>query len=114
MTARLELQKRPSRLHARANKRWYVRGYATVPHPPWGDVGGSSTLPNLIVATGVTAGSPGAWSPANASPPLNLTTLQGKGAMGQTTAWTIGQFVILYDGSNAYWNGTAWTAGIAP
>jgi len=45
---------------------------------------------------------------------LNLTTLQGKGAMGQTTAWTIGQFVILYDGSNAYWNGTAWTAGIAP
>ena len=114
MTARFELQRRPSRLHARVNRRWYVRGYGTVPHPPWGDVGGSSTLPGLVVVTGVTAGSPGTWAPANASPPLNLATLQAKGALGQTGAWTAGQYVILYDGSNAYWNGTAWVAGVVP
>jgi len=114
MTARLELQRRPSRLHARVNRRWYVRGYGTVPHPPWGDVGGSSTLPGLTLATGVTAGTPGTWSPANASPPLNLAALQAKGAMGQTGAWTAGQYVILYDGSHAYWTGTAWAAGEVP
>jgi hypothetical protein len=30
------------------------------------------------------------------------------------TTWTAGQHVVLGDGTRAYWNGTAWTAGVAP
>lgn len=110
---RLEAQRRSRRLHQRANSRWYVRGYTTVPHPPWGDVGGSANPPPIVVATGVTAGSPGSFTPAGATPPANLTAINLRGALGQTVAWTTGQYVILGDGSNAYWNGTAWAEGMA-
>lgn len=110
---RLEAQRRSRRLHARANSRWYKRGYTTIPHPPWGDVGGSANPPAIILATGATPGTPGTWTPAGASAPANLITIQARGALGQTTAWTVGQFNILGDGSNVFWNGTAWAAGIA-
>ena len=110
---RLEAQRRPRRLHARANSRWYKRGYTTIPHPPWGDVGGSINPPAGTVATGVTPGAPGSFTPAGATPVANYTALTARGAMGQTAAWTTGQYVILGDGTFAYWTGTAWAAGIA-
>ena len=37
MTARLDLQRLPSRLHRRVNSRKYRRGYRTLPHAVWGD-----------------------------------------------------------------------------
>ncbi len=62
--------------------------------------------------TGVTAGIPGAFVPATAVP-ANLVALQALGAMGETTAWTVGQNVALGDGTTAHWNGTAWAVGAA-
>lgn len=70
-------------------------------------------VPGTVVVTGVTAGTPGAFTPAGAPIPATLTDLQALGALGQTTAWTTGQYVNLGDASKAYWNGTAWTAGTA-
>src|SRR5262245_5206381 len=40
--ARLDLQRPPSKKHARVNSRDYVRGYDTMPHDPWGE---ASTIP---------------------------------------------------------------------
>lgn len=67
-----------------------------------------------VMPTGVTAGTPGAFTPTGATPPYNLTTLQSFGALGQTMAWTTGQYVVLGDGSFARWTGTAWASGAAP
>lgn len=64
-------------------------------------------------ATGATAGTPGSFTP-DGSTPATLAALQGLGALGQTTAWTTGEFVVLGDESEAHWNGTAWAAGKAP
>ena len=63
--------------------------------------------------TGVTAGTPGAFVPNNATLPADLTALKNLGALGQTTAWAAGQSVVLGDGSHAHWNGHAWAAGAA-
>lgn len=67
-----------------------------------------------IAATGVTPGTPGSLTPTNANVPANLTALQALGPLGETTAWTTGQYIDLGDGSKAYWSGTAWAAGTAP
>jgi len=67
----------------------------------------------LVKATGAAAGSPGTFTPATGYAPLNLAGLTGVTA-APATAWTTGQRVVLNDGTNAYWNGTTWTAGIAP
>lgn len=67
-----------------------------------------------IVATGATAGTPGFFTPAGATPPANLTALQAGGITASpTTAWTTGQYVALGTG-NANWSGTAWASGMAP
>jgi hypothetical protein len=64
--------------------------------------------------TGATAGSPGTWTPTGALPPADLTALQsGSIAADPATAWTTGQYVVLADSSNAYWDGTAWQQGQA-
>jgi hypothetical protein len=62
-------------------------------------------------ATGIT--SPGSFTPPGAMAPANLAGMSSVTA-SPATAWTVGQHVTLGDGSKAYWNGTAWTAGIAP
>ncbi|AKY03698.1 hypothetical protein AVT26_gp16 [Streptomyces phage Lannister] len=68
-----------------------------------------------IAASGATAGTPGSFTPEGATPPANLTALQGSSIVASpSTAWTVGQYVDLGDGSDAYWNGTAWVAGQAP
>lgn len=62
--------------------------------------------------TGATAGTPGTFTPAGSSEPYSLADLAGVTA-SPATAWTTGQYIQLGDGTDAYWNGTAWVAGIA-
>ena len=69
--------------------------------------------------TGVTAGSPGAFTPSGSIAPANLTTLKADAVVGDSGtakpvgAWTTGQYVVLADGSNAHWDGAKWVAGKA-
>ena len=70
-----------------------------------------------VAATGATAGTPGTWSPAGATPPATLAALTGAAppiAATPTTAWTVGQSVVLGDATAAHWSGTAWVTGVAP
>jgi hypothetical protein len=64
-------------------------------------------------ATGATAGTPGTFTPSGSYTPYALADLTGVTA-SPGTAWTTGQRVVLGNGTNAYWNGTAWVAGTAP
>jgi hypothetical protein len=64
-------------------------------------------------ATGATAGAPGAFTPSGATPPANLAALSVCTA-SPTTAWLVGEHVVLGDASQAYWDGTTWLAGAAP
>jgi hypothetical protein len=70
-------------------------------------------VPGQVVATGATAGIPGSFTPAGATPPANLAAMTGIVA-SPATAWTVGQHVEMGNGSDTYWNGTAWVAGIKP
>jgi hypothetical protein len=72
-----------------------------------------------VLPTGITpAGAPngGTFIPVGATLPASFTSLQALGALGQTTAWTSGQFVRLGDMTEAYWAGAGpgWTVGRAP
>ena len=73
----------------------------------------SWTVPGQIVATGATAGLPGTFTPAGATPPANIAAMVGIVA-SPATNWTIGQHVEMGNGSDCNWNGTAWVAGIHP
>jgi len=73
---------------------------------------GSENFPTGIVATGATAGTPGTFTPAGATPPENLAAMSGIVA-APATAWTTGQHVILGDASHAHWSSSAWVAGDA-
>lgn len=68
--------------------------------------------PTAPEATGATAGTPGAFSPAGAFRPETLADMTGVTA-SPATAWTTGQYVMLQDGSFVHWTGTAWAAGKA-
>ncbi|MEU9795064.1 hypothetical protein AB0E27_31515 [Streptomyces sparsogenes] len=65
-----------------------------------------------VAATGATAGKPGTFTPAGAVIPNDLADLALITA-SPATAWTTGQYVALGDGTNAYWDGDSWAAGIA-
>ncbi|WP_239066240.1 Ig-like domain-containing protein [Microbacterium hibisci] len=87
----------------------------------WGLSSAQATIPAVTSCTsndplpsGVVAGSPGYFTPDYARLPGNLNELRSLGALGQTAAWTTGQYVALGDGSEAHWNGTAWQSGRAP
>jgi hypothetical protein len=75
---------------------------------------GAWTRTSMVMATGATATTvgPGSFTPAGAMPPANLAAMTGITA-SPNTAWTTGQSVRLGDGSSAYWNGSAWVAGVA-
>jgi hypothetical protein len=74
---------------------------------------GSWSVPGQVVATGAGPGTGnGSYTPAGATPPANLAALATVVA-NPATAWTVGQFVVLADGSKAHWTGTAWAAGPA-
>jgi len=76
--------------------------------------GSWTRVPWGAVATGASAVStPGSFTPAGASAPYDLAGLAGVTA-APATAWASGTFVVLGDGSQAHWNGTAWAAGVAP
>lgn len=59
-------------------------------------------------ATGATAGTPGAWLPANCIRPARIADAPPPTV---ATAWTAGQYILLADASEINWNGTAWVAG---
>lgn len=65
-----------------------------------------------VPATSAVAGTPGSYLPTNSYAPANLAGATGLTA-SPTTDWTIGQHVVLRDGSNMNWNGTAWVAGVS-
>jgi len=66
------------------------------------------------LATGATAGIPGAYTPAGARKPANRAGLTGIIASPQTT-WTVGQYVTTADAAESHWSSvTHWTPGRAP
>lgn len=78
-------------------------------------VGLKGVFDNLgVPLTGITAGTPGTLTPVNGNRPANLAALVARGALGNTSRWTVGQYVRLADTSEAYWNGTTWLAGRTP
>lgn len=77
---------------------------------------GTQKVPGAVV-TGATAGTPGTWTPSGAAPPSSFTALTGATppvVASPTTVWTTGEYVVLGDSTNAYWNGSAWASGMAP
>ena len=75
---------------------------------------GSWQVPGQVLATGAGPGTGnGTFTPAGATPPQNFAALSGVTA-NPATNWTSGQRIVLADGTTAYWNGTAWVAGIHP
>jgi hypothetical protein len=68
-----------------------------------------------VPATGADAATtPATLIPANSYPPVDLADAQTGFTATPATAWASGKYVVLGDGTNAYWDGTAWVAGIAP
>lgn len=112
MTTRLDKQRPPVKLHTRANVRWQVRGYDSVPHPVWGDFDPTPGGANKGVAK------PGTSYPTEATvtaeDATNAAKLTGLGYVANpTTAWTPGQCMTV----GAYrfsWTSTAWAAGPVP
>lgn len=71
-------------------------------------------------ATGATAGTPGTWTPSGSTPPSSVANLIAGTPSAVTaspaTAWATGEYVqtgTAGPSGQAYWNGTAWTAGTA-
>jgi hypothetical protein len=62
----------------------------------------------------VNQGAPGTWGPPGAGV-ANLVALKASIYFGDAnygrTAWDPGEYVVLLDGTEAYWDGTAWAAG---
>lgn len=91
--------------------------WTSIAPPPVTDGCVPLVQPPPIAITGVTAGTPGEFAPGNATLPVNLAALKADAVVGDsgtskpTTAWTVGQYVVLGDSSQASWNGTAWVAG---
>ena len=87
-----------------------VRGTGGPPKvtPGAGGGGGGGGIPTPT--TKATAGTPGSFA---GGIPGGLTVLQALAALGNTTAWTTGQWVILGDKSLAHWDGAAWAIGKA-
>jgi hypothetical protein len=86
----------------------YTRSF----HAPLGLKGAFANLGIEIV--GIVSGDPATYNPANATRPANLTDIQSQGALGQTDAWDPGEYVILRDNTEAYWDGDSWVEGRAP
>ena len=67
---------------------------------------------NNPMATGATAGSPATFTPSGATPPLSGSGMSAITA-SPNTAWTTGQYAVAGDGTEHYWDGTAWASGRA-
>jgi len=80
-----------------------------------GPIGLRGCFTNLgIPVTAITAGSPATYSPVDATRPADLGALTDLGALGNTTAWATGQYVVLADSSEAYWDSNSWEYGRKP
>jgi hypothetical protein len=81
-------------------------------------LGGKKVIGSATPATGVTAGTPGAFIPAEAVP-ASLSALKADAVIGDagtnkpTTAWVAPEYVVLGDASQAHWGGVSWAAGAA-
>jgi hypothetical protein len=82
------------------------------PQSPGVDMSVPGFSNNGPASTGATAGAPGAWTPANSDPPNKFQSMDTITA-SPATAWTVGQYVTLGDGSLAHWAGAAWASGKA-
>lgn len=67
-----------------------------------------------IPVTAITAGTPATLTPSNATRPGSLAALTLLGALGNTTAWTTGQYILLGNGEEAYWDSNSWESGRKP
>ena len=74
---------------------------------------GPAKLGGPLQPTSATAGTPGSFAPAGAQPPASIAALRGLGALGQTTAWTTGQYIEYGANLKAHWDGTDWATGAA-
>jgi hypothetical protein len=75
---------------------------------------GCSCAAEGTVASTVTAGTPGTWE-ADTFAPFSFDDLvTADPTASPSSAWTTGQYVILGDGTRAYWDGSAWQEGEAP
>lgn len=72
-------------------------------------------IPLGVPATGanVTSTNPATLAPTNSYPPADLADAATGFTATPTTAWETGKYVVLGDGSEAHWDGTAWVAGRA-
>lgn len=74
--------------------------------------------PGPGAASGATAGTPGAWTPAGATPPATVAALQASAIVANpATAWATGEYVQTATagaGGQAHWDGDSWEAGAAP
>ena len=57
---------------------------------------------------------PGAPGKVIEAAPDDLADAISHGALGNTSAWTTGQYIVLGDTSEAHWDGTTWKVGKAP
>jgi len=85
---------------------------STEPPPTNVDMNQPGWSNNGPVPTGATAGAPGTFTPAGSDNPPKLSAMTGITAT-PATAWTVGQYVLLGDGTFAHWSSTAWVAGKA-
>jgi len=65
--------------------------------------------------TGVTAGTPGEFTPAGCTIPATIGDLRALGLLesGTDAAWSEGEYVVIGSG-NVHWDGTDWAMGAAP
>src|SRR5262245_3359074 len=91
--------------------------------PPDPTDGCQPLAPPANASTGATqvAGAAGTWTPSGSVPPANVANLIAGSpntvVASPTTAWGTGSYVqtgTAGAGGQAYWNGTAWVAGVAP
>ncbi|MCD6293417.1 MAG: hypothetical protein J7M20_00520 [Deltaproteobacteria bacterium] len=81
------------------------------PSPGWARSNGWTYPVPPYPSTTATAGKPGSF---DHDIPADLVAIKALGALGNTTKWTVDQWVVLADASLAHWNGTTWVVGKAP
>jgi hypothetical protein len=110
--------RQPSRLHARQNPRFYMRGYDTSLHEVWGDSYQGGDAAANFPATTAYAGIPGSFGPVGCTIPAAQANIIGSSIVAvPSTGWTTGQFVqsqVAGAAGRACWTGAAWVGGAAP
>ena len=67
---------------------------------------------NNPMATGATAGKPGTFTPSGATPPYSESSLATVTA-SPSAAWATGQYIVIGNSTEHYWDGSSWQAGRA-